>query len=581
MARFLAHISTGPNEERASADFVATIAGWFAPERLIHHGSLTLVMIDGPAITLDRGIIIGALFDRRYPAIVDELRDEDRHKILGGDHAHLIKTFWGDYVAILASPADGSFSIIRAPLGTLPCYRQTVEGGLLLASDVGLLERAIGKRPSPNWDAIARELACAELRQPETCLDTVEMLPPGFRLHIRNTAQSLDALWSPWSFVDHHGDRPVNRWIEEIRRSILNCTTARVSTFDRVALLLSGGLDSSIVAAALGGKRPVDLLTLYTSDRIGDERHYARDMATHIGLPLQEVHRDAGHIDPTQSAARRLPRPAARLFEQETRRITHALAAETGAHSVFTGGGGDNVFCALQSAAPVADRLLRQRIGRGFIDTARDISILAGVGVPRVVRAALIRALPWNRQRPAPLNLSYLSPDVQAIVKAKLTPHPWLLPKKRALPGASAHIKLLAAAQSFADRYDPEEDIPTIAPLLSQPLVEICLAVPSWLWFDQGRNRALVRSAFAGRLPDTILRRRSKGTPESFVGEIFEAHHPTIRDMLLDGRLIREGLIDRKAVEAALRGGPRMVPPDVLSLLRLIDVEGWLQARAP
>ena len=40
------------------------------------------------------------------------------------------------------------------------------------------------------------------------------------------------------------------------------------------------------------------------------------------------------------------------------------------------GGGGDNVFCALQSAAPVADRLLTDGPGRGFFSTARAIAIL-------------------------------------------------------------------------------------------------------------------------------------------------------------------------------------------------------------
>lgn len=580
MARFLAHIAAGPDGDQARSAFIATMANWFEPDRLISHGPLTLAIVDGPAIRLDQGVVIGALFDRRYPEILQNLRDEDKRKLSDSDRAHLIKTFWGDYVAFLVSPVDSAVSVIRAPLANLPCYHQVVEGGLLLASDIALLERATGRLPSPDWNAIARELACAELRQPETCLDGIETLAPGFELCIAGAVQSTKTLWSPWAFVDRHNERPANAWIEEIRRSVLNCTAARASACDRVALLLSGGLDSSIVAAALGTQRPVDLLTLYTSDRIGDERGYARAVAEHLGRPLREIRRDPRQIDPGRSEARRLPRPATRLFEQETRRITQTLAAETGAQAVFTGGGGDNVFCALQSAAPAADRLLRQGLGRGFMTTARDISLLAGVGVSRVVRAALLRALPWNRQRPVPLDLSYLSADVQAAVKTHLYPHPWLHASQRPLPGTAAHIKLLALAQSFADRYDPQDPIPTIAPLLSQPLVETCLAVPSWLWFDAGRNRRLARSAFAGRLPDPILQRRSKGTPESFVGEIFETHHGRLRDMLLGGRLIQEGLVDCNIVEAAFRGGPRMAPPDILSLLRLVDVEAWLQARA-
>jgi asparagine synthase (glutamine-hydrolysing) len=146
------------------------------------------------------------------------------------------------------------------------------------------------------------------------------------------------------------------------------------------------------------------------------------------------------------------------------------------------------------------------------------------------------------------------------------------------LPGVAGYIRLLALAQSFSEGRDPAATIPTILPLLAQPVVEACLAVPSWLWFEKGRNRALARRAFAPHLPREIVERRSKGTPDSFQGEIFEHHHATLRDMLLGGALADQGLIDLPRLTRVFSGTVPMAPPDVGSLLRLVDVEAWLRS---
>jgi asparagine synthase (glutamine-hydrolysing) len=89
-------------------------------------------------------------------------------------------------------------------------------------------------------------------------------------------------------------------------------------------------------------------------------------------------------------------------------------------------------------------------------------------------------------------------------------------------------------------------------PLFSQPVVEACLAIPSWEWRAGGIDRAVARQAFAADLPEEILRRRTKGGPDGFCAEIIRHHHARIRARLLDGALARQGILDRVAVEKAL-----------------------------
>ena len=133
----------------------------------------------------------------------------------------------------------------------------------------------------------------------------------------------------------------------------------------------------------------------------------------------------------------------------------------------------------------------------------------------------------------------------------------------------------MTTAQSVAEGYDVEAAVPTFSPLISQPLVEACLQVPSWLWFDSARNRAIARRAFVGRLPDATLQRRSKGAPDCFIAELFEANRPKIRTLLQGGLLRELGLIDVDKLTLALDDNIPVRGHDFLRIMQLVDAEAW------
>src|SRR3546814_1794953 len=60
--------------------------------------------------------------------------------------------------------------------------------------------------------------------------------------------------------------------------------------------------------------------------------------------------------------------------------------------------------------------------------------------------------------------------------------HPWLIPPTGdVLPGKAAHIAMVLRAQYSLDAYSERAGLPVIHPLLSQPVIEHCLAIPTWL----------------------------------------------------------------------------------------------------
>src|SRR3546814_14435267 len=79
--------------------------------------------------------------------------------------------------------------------------------------------------------------------------------------------------------------------------------TAWSRTYDQGLIGISGGLDSSIVAASLRkAGNTLSGLTLMTDDPLGDERAFATAVASHIGMPLFEEDYDLANIDLDRSS---------------------------------------------------------------------------------------------------------------------------------------------------------------------------------------------------------------------------------------------------------------------------------------
>lgn len=261
----------------------------------------------------------------------------------------------------------------------------------------------------------------------------------------------------------------------------------------------------------------------------------------------------------------------------------HAVGAQAEGLTISTaapvihGGGGDNVFCSLRSVAPILDSLAVHGPGRNAMHTALDVCRLTGTGAAAVTRAVLRRLLTGRRRYRWPVDTSFLSGDAIATARPGFD-HPWLLPPSDALAGTAAHIANLLAIQNYLEAHFQLPEVATVAPLLSQPLVELCLRIPSWMWVAGGSDRAVARDAFSDLLPAAIIRRRTKGTPDSVVVELVDSNLPLIRSMLSEGMLARNGILDVAAIAAALDRSSQLSGDICSRLLTLCDVEAWARS---
>ena len=575
--RYLAIVLPTPEHSAAIArqnDF-GLIRAWDTPHILVlvERETRVLELADGC------GVIIGEMFDRGDRRALTHLDADASQDIVASGGGKLMQRYWGGYIAFLPGHETDAPIVVRAPLGDLPCLHAGLDTSLGVASDLTMLRQVISSPWAIDWPELGRYLMAPDVRRPRTCLAGVEELQGGDRLAFADRAVRIDTLWSPWMFVAP--DRTIIDVAEaraRLRGAVDLAVAARSSTCGRILARMSGGLDSSIMVASLASAgRDIVGLTMVTDDPSGDERYYARIVAEAFDVGLVEQRRSVARVDPMTSRAAEQPRPSTRLFQQDSIAAAREVAALRGADVVFDGGGGDNVFCYLQSVAPIVDRYRTSGWGPGVWRTLGDVARLTRTPVVEVAHRAFRRAMrqsPRYRLVPKTQFLSTLAMELAA----SATDHPWLDCPPHTLPGKAAQVALLVSAQSWVESLDPLAMPASVSPLLAQPVIEVSLAIPSWMHVNGGSDRAVARAAFRGRLPDTIIDRRSKAGPDGFLAQIFEMHRSVIREMLLDGLLAHHGLIDVVPIEAATRPASYTKGYDFLRILHLIDAEAWARS---
>jgi asparagine synthase (glutamine-hydrolysing) len=116
-------------------------------------------------------------------------------------------------------------------------------------------------------------------------------------------------------------------------------------------------------------------------------------------------------------------------------------------------------------------------------------------------------------------------------------------------------------------------------PLQSQPLMELCLTIPTYVLAQGGRRRGLARDAFEDRVPRAIIEREDKGETSARIRAMIRENEPFLRCTLLDGVLVQERIVSRRALEAILVNGLSWRPENYWALLGCVTAEIW--ARTP
>ncbi|MGH8260446.1 MAG: asparagine synthase-related protein, partial [Steroidobacteraceae bacterium] len=509
---------------------------------LFHTGSRSGVT-DTEVLPADGGAVFGTLFRAGSPGPRARLDDGDRRAILASRGSVLLASHWGRYVAIVRTPSHG-VSILRDPTGGLPCLLAFHRGVWMLFSDV---EDALslGLQVSVNWRFVRALIADFGLQSSETGLEQITEVQPGESIELHGATLRRTQRWNPLEIARADPIDAPSAAAAALRESVLRAVHAWAGCHPRILHRLSGGLDSAIVLAALceaPAAAEVTCLNYFGGGPQEDERAFARRAVARSRSPLieQPLEPDRARLEPVLRATR-TARPYFYLYALEHGRFEAALAASLGATALFSGAGGDALFYRNRAALAAADAMHRHGVGRQMFRAALDAATIERTSVWSVLADAL-----HNRLRH----------DTWSRVAGDGAPaHPWLREARRSPPGKVWQVRSIGAPLPYYDPLGQPDDAESVQPLLQQPVIETCVRIPTPTLVSGGWDRAIARRAFLHDLPPEIVRRRGKGASTATALRLFESNLPFLRDLLLDGWLVREGLLQRRALEAALTTG--------------------------
>lgn len=514
----------------------------------------------------DIAVAVGLVFERDSGRVLDTLPSPLPTA------SEFVRGFWGSYVLIGTDGAD--HFVLRDPSGALTAYHRRIGGLDVYASDIELLVSAQGDPLEPDLAFLAEWLAYPYLRGGTTGARGVTEIVAGEARIRQGERTRFELAWHPRRFpAARRTIRDFDAAAKTVRDAILFAVPRVAGEARDIVVHLSGGLDSSAVAGALASAGlPFRAVTYATRAVDGDERVYARMVANHCGIELAELLEQPGDPDFEEVPPRAL-RPLPNALLRPLHRAFDNFLLLTGADLAVDGTGGDNVFCYLATAAPALDAFR----ALAWPDGVRALDGLAQVHETTAWRIAKAG---W-RNRGAPRSVWDANESFLVAGVAPSAPrHPWLGKPRARLRGTHEQIQSIVGIRHFIR--DSASAIPAVLhPLLSQPVLEACLRIPSWLWVRGGRDRSVARAALKGLLPDAILARRAKGRLESMALSGYMARRNQLESLLVDGKLAQAGLLDAVAVRAYLHRAEQPEDSGYIRLLDLASAETWLRSFEP
>jgi asparagine synthase (glutamine-hydrolysing) len=527
--------------------------------------------IDAPTLAIPgHGLLIGQVFSKDGQLISQPLDIDGSARELT---SRLLQNTWGNYLAIFDDRDDiSAITLLREPSGAVPCVYALADGEGFITSDIDIAVDLGLYRRKVNWQAIAHGLTFPYLKTARTALQRVRELLPGDMLTCQGRNASVCSAWSPWRFVEkdirHTNPRAA---AEDVRGAVSSAVRALSTGNDRFLVELSGGLDSSIVATCLHHALPrATFCTLVMPVAGTDERPYARLVTEALGQELFSVEVGFDNVHLEFPVPRSSVLPAIGILQRVVNEAWEAAGNRYGVGGFFSGAGGDTVFCYLGTTAPAVDAFLERGVGAGIVAIG-NLATLHRCTVFKAGRLTFKKMLrrprtTWKEDR------TLLNP---ACATTTSEHHPWMDAPPAALPGDCEKIRDLIGNQLFRDAGPRGLERSKHFPLLSQPVMEACLKVPTWMWIADGKNRAVARRAFADQLPRGVLDRNSKGSYTGHMAGVYTRNKLKIREFLEEGQLCAHDLLDHSALANFFA---KDLAPRDLSFLRIFDLcatENW------
>ncbi|PYX50220.1 MAG: asparagine synthase (glutamine-hydrolyzing) [Acidobacteria bacterium] len=205
--------------------------------------------------------------------------------------ADCVKHLRGMFAFAIWDRSKRRLFMARDRLGIKPLYYLYDGQTLLFGSEIKAILVYPGVKPEFNRSRLAEYLAFGYIAGAESMYAGVRKLLPGHTLTLEERGQlQISSYWDLDIRSDDEG-RPREHYVRRYRELLEACVSSHLMSDVPLGVFLSGGLDSSAVAALTTKirKEPIETFSVGYGEEAYSELPYARTIAGHLKSKHHEV----------------------------------------------------------------------------------------------------------------------------------------------------------------------------------------------------------------------------------------------------------------------------------------------------
>ncbi len=482
--------------------------------------------------------------------------------------------------------------LTRDRMGVKPLYYALTPDGLAFGSEIKSL--LAGGLVEPRLVPLAAELylAYGYVPGPRTLFEGVRKLAPATTLTWEDGKLTGESVyWTPWEDAHPSGDS----WEEDqetLLRLLRDSVRARMVSDVPLGVMLSGGLDSSLVTALMSeiSTEPVKTFSVgFTEDGQANELADARRVARRFGTDHHELLTSAvDHPSLIEEALWHLEEPIVDLsflgFLLLSRiareHVTVALCGQ--AADELLGG------YAKHAVAHAADRFAKvpapgrhavatmgahlpegSRVGRGLRAMTAEDDAERLLQMSRVVLESRRRALLTPEFRSAEFDR-----ELRQVIRSRASGHAGSVLRETLF--LDTKLALVDLMFLYFDKMSMATSLEVRVPFADHDVVSFCMGLPDDRRITRGRRKEILRRVSRGLLDDATIDKKKRNFFRAASSTWLNTHRDGIvRDVLLDERARERGIFAPSAVEELIAQSQRNTGRAGEPLLAILLLELW------
>jgi asparagine synthase (glutamine-hydrolysing) len=490
--------------------------------------------------------------------------------------------------------------LARDRLGIKPLYYRQSQQTFLFASEIKALLAHPGVSAELNRAALPEFLAFGYLSGTRTLFYGIQKLAPGHTAVLEEGgALRIRQYWdAPNEGSSSSESRPASYYVEGYRDLLKQAVQSHLMSDVPLGVFLSGGIDSSAIAALMSDLRqaPIETFSVGYAEEAYSELPYARLMADHIGSSHHEVRisrKDFFDVLPKLIWHEDEPL----VWPSSVSLYFVARLARERVKVVLTGEGSDET---LAGYTRYPFTLWNARLDRGYRsvvpsgmrrflrDAVADSDWLPSKMKKKLRHTFLARdGASWAAFYFDNFYAAFSGAEQASLLADELRPasgqeYGDVMNFWKKSSGSLLDRLLYTDIKTYLvelcmkqDQMSMAASVESRVPFLDHVLVEFALSIPASLKTRGLTGKRILKTVMKKSLPNAILNRQKLGFPTPYSQWLSGSQVDIVKDLLLEERTVNRGLFKSESVERLFVEHRTNLRDHSDKLWRLLNLEIW------